>query len=147
MAAEIKSKSIENYQVTISARGHEWLSDEPQTKGGDDTGPSPYELLLSSLAACKIITAQMYARRKDWPVESITISIGFRKIDAADCEGCRSEPGTKIDLIEGEIQFEGDLTPDQISRLHEISNRCPVQRSLTSETVVRFDKQPDLVEL
>jgi putative redox protein len=141
----IEATHLQNYQVEITARGHEWVSDEPLKTGGDDQGPSPYESLLSALGACKIITAQMYARRKDWPLEGITLKMSLRKINASDCEDCVSEPGSVIDLIEGDIRFEGDLSVEQITRLHEISNRCPVHRSLTSETIIRIDNQPDIV--
>ncbi|MDX1437331.1 MAG: OsmC family protein [Anaerolineales bacterium] len=140
---DIEAVSVQNYQVEITTRGHEWISDEPVKIGGDDRGPSPYELLLGALGACKIITAQMYANRKEWPLEGITLKMSLRKIDARDCDDCASEPGALVDLIEGDIHFKGDLSTDQIMRLHEISNRCPVQRSLTSETIIRVDVQPD----
>lgn len=133
----ITARSLQNLQVEIQAVNHPLLADETILDGGDDLGPSPYALLLSSLAACKVMTVHMYARRKQWPVRTVTIRMQHNKIYARDCEDCVSLPNTKIDLIESEISFEGDLNEEQIKRLAEIADRCPVHRTLTSETKIR----------
>lgn len=137
----IIARSLGNYQVEINARDHQWVADEPESAGGDDAGPNPYDLLLGSLAACKIITVQMYAQRKEWPLEGVELELSTRKVHARDCEDCTSEPSAKIDLVEGHIRFEGDLTEQQLERLHQISDRCPVHRTLTSETKIRVAMQ------
>ena len=125
-----------NYQVEIANGRHQILADEPLGTG-DDMGPSPYEFLLSALAACKIITVQMYARRKGWPLKNVKVSLDIQNIHARDCEDCVSDPNAKVDSIECLIEFEGKLTPEQIARLAQISERCPVHRTLTSETKIR----------
>jgi putative redox protein len=142
MSITITAHTIKNYQVEINARQHQFVSDEPESKGGDDRGPNPYDLLLSSLAACKIITVHMYAQRKGWPVERVNINMAHQKIDAADCDDCDSESG-KVDEIYCDISFEGDLDDDQRQRLAEIADRCPVHRTLTSETKIRTILQHD----
>lgn len=134
---QITARSLQNLQVEIQANGHELLADETINDGGDDLGPSPYALLLSSLAACKVMTVHMYARRKGWPVEIVTVRMQHNKIYARDCEDCISSPNAKIDLIESEISFVGNLNSEQIMRLAEIADRCPVHRTLTSETKIR----------
>jgi putative redox protein len=133
----ITAKSLKNLQVEIQASNHQLLADEPERDGGEDQGPSPYDLLLSALAACKVMTVHLYARRKEWPVETVTVRLTHDKIYARDCEECVSSPNAKIDLIQTEISFEGDLDDEQIQRLAEIADRCPVHRTLTSETVIR----------
>ena len=133
----VTAKSLHNLQVEIQAGDHLLLADEPKHDGGDDMGPSPYGLLLSSLAACKVMTVHLYARRKQWPVESVTLRIEHNKIYARDCQECESSPNAKIDLIETEISFEGDLDEKQIARLANIADRCPVHRTLTSETKIQ----------
>lgn len=133
----IQARSIENYQVEIKAGSHTFLADEPVSVGGDDKGPNPYDLLLASLASCKLITVQMYASRKGWPLEGVEVELSTKKIHAKDCEDCESDPDAKIDLIETRIKFLGDLDDSQKDRLLEISERCPVHRTLTSETKIR----------
>jgi putative redox protein len=142
MSRTITAHTIKNYQVEVNARQHRFVADEPESKGGDDCGPNPYDLLLASLAACKIITVHMYAQRKGWPVERVNIHMSHQKSDAADCDDCTSESG-KIDEIYCDISFEGDLDDDQRQRLAEIANRCPVHRTLTSETKIRTILQND----
>ena len=79
----------------------------------------------------------MYARRKKWPLTGIELELKTHKIHAKDCEDCESDVRGMVDIIEGEIEFHGDLNSEQIARLHEISDRCPVHRSLLSETKIR----------
>jgi len=82
------------------------------------------------------MTVVMYARRKDWPLEQVTVRLRHFKIYASDCAECETKEG-KIDRIERDIQFVGALTLEQRSRLLEIANRCPVHRTLTSEIDIR----------
>lgn len=133
----ITARSIENFQVEINAQNHTIMADEPVEVGGDDVGPNPYDLLLSSLAACKIITVQMYARRKKWPLAGIELNMSTSKIHSKDCEDCESDPNARVDIIDTEIRFLGDLDEDQIGRLKDISEKCPVHRTLMSETKIR----------
>ena len=134
----IKARSLENFQVEINVNDgeHSLRADEPISVGGDNTGPSPYDMLLSSLAACKIITVQMYARRKEWPLDGIELEMSTKRVHAKDCEDSISDPNARIDVIDTEIRFLGDLDGEQIDRLREISERCPVHRTLTSETII-----------
>ncbi len=134
---KISGRSAANYQVNITNGRHELVADEPLILGGDDTGPSPYDLLLRALAACKVITVQIYAKRKQWPLESVEVNCDISKQYSRDCEECVSEPYAKVDIIDVEIAFTGDLTPEQLTRLHTIADRCPVHRTLTSETQIR----------
>lgn len=133
----VKAKTKQGLQVDIEADGHSLLADEPVESGGQDAGPNPYALLLSALAACKVMTVHMYAERKGWPLETVDVSLSTHKVHADDCEDCESEDGAKVDIIEVDIAFSGDLDESQRERLAEISDRCPVHRTLTSETVIR----------
>jgi len=135
----IHARSLENFQVEINVNDneHQLRADEPISVGGDNTGPSPYDMLLGSLAACKIVTTQMYARRKDWALDGVELHMSTKKIHAKDCEDAVSSPNAKIDVIDTEIRFLGDLSDEQTERLQEISERCPVHRTLKSETLIQ----------
>ena len=132
----VNSRSLTGYQVEITTGIHRFVADEP-IGTGDDAGPDPYALLLAALGACKIMTVQMYARRKNWPLEGAEVSLTIHKIHARDCEDCESDPNARVDIIDAELTFHGDLKPEQVNRLAWIADRCPVHRTLTSETKIR----------
>jgi len=118
-------------QLIIAGR-HRFRADEPVAAGGDDSGPSPYELLLAGLGACTSMTLRMYAAQKQWPLERVTVDLRHEKIHAADCAECETREG-RIDRIERTISIEGPLEPAQRARLLEIADRCPVHRTLHSQ--------------
>ena len=128
--------SAKGFMQEITVGEHRLNSDEPLSLGGTDTGPTPYDLLISALGACTSMTISLYARRKKWPLESVSVRLRHSKIHAADCADCDTKVG-RLDRIEGEIELEGDLSEEQRSRLLEIANKCPVHRTLTSEIDVR----------
>jgi uncharacterized OsmC-like protein len=124
------------FRQEISAGHHHLIADEPASAGGTDMGPSPYDLLLASLGACTSMTVSMYARRKQWPLEEVTVHLRHSRIYAADCAECDTKEGM-LDQIERDIHFSGPLTDEQQSRLLEIANKCPVHRTLTWEIRIR----------
>lgn len=121
-------------QLVIAGR-HRFRADEPLAAGGDDTGPTPYELVLAGLGACTSMTLRMYAAQKQWPLERVTIDLRHEKIHAADCAQCETREG-RLDRIERVIRIEGPLDSAQRSRLMEIADRCPVHRTLHSEVSI-----------
>ena len=121
-------------EITIGE--HHVRGDEPTSFGGTDSGPTPYELLLAALGTCKSMTAAMYARRKQWPLESVTVRLQHDKIHAKDCEDCETKEG-KLDQIGLELILTGVLSDEQRTRLLEIANKCPVHRTPTSEIKIR----------
>jgi len=120
----------------IETGRHRLVADEPVEAGGTDTGPSPYELLLAALGACTSMTLSMYARRKQWPLERVTVRLRHDKIHAKDCAECETKEGM-LDRIEREISLTGPLDAEQRERLLAIANRCPVHRTLVSEVDIR----------
>jgi uncharacterized OsmC-like protein len=103
--------------------------------GGDDTGPSPYDLLCAALGACTTMTIRSYADLKKLPLARASVELRHDKIYAADCADCETREG-KIDRIERIVRLEGDLDPGQRAKLLEISNKCPVHRTLHSEVSI-----------
>jgi len=124
--------SAAGFAQEIFAGPHRLTADEPAAVGGTDTGPGPYDLLLASLGACTSMTVAMYARRKGWPLESVTVRLRHSKIYAVDCAECETREGM-LDRIDRDIQFDGSLTGEQRSKLIEIADKCPVHRTLVSE--------------
>jgi putative redox protein len=121
----------------IHSGRHLLIADEPVSFGGKDAGPSPYDFLAASLAACKSMTLRMYANQKQWSVTRIAVAVKHDKIHAADCADCDTQDG-KIDTFTVSITIEGDLDEAQRNRMIEISERCPVHRTLTGEIKIRL---------
>jgi len=128
----VRETRASKFQQTVTSGPHQLLADEPVGAGGEDSGPGPYDLLLSALGACTSMTMRMYADRKSLPVERITVTLKHNKIHAEDCAECETREGL-IDQIDRVIAIEGALDADQRKRLMEIADKCPVHRTLTSE--------------
>lgn len=119
----------EGYTTDVMVRHHSLTADEPGSIGGNDFGPTPYELLSSSLGACTAMTLQMYARRKGWDLEEVRVHIEHEKDYADDLSACETTD-RKIDFFHRLIELEGNLDQDQRLRLLEIADKCPVHRTL-----------------
>lgn len=115
----------------IRAGRHTLLADEP-VPIGDDTGPTPYDLLLASLGACTAMTLRLYAAHKGWPLEGVSVQLSHDRVHADDSRDCES-PRCMIDRIDRILDLAGPLTDEQRSRLVEIAERCPVHRTLVGE--------------
>jgi putative redox protein len=124
------------YTTDIMAGKHGLIADESENLGGADFGPSPYELLNASLAACTAMTLQMYARRKKWDLQEVQVHLAFSRSYKEDCEHC-DEKDRRLEVFDREIEIKGDLDEKQINRLLEIANRCPVHRTLEATAEVR----------
>jgi len=129
---EVIVKFIRNYQHEAKTSQHSIIIDEAKDVGGDGKGPDPYDLLLSALGGCTSMTIMMYARRKGWPLEGVQIKLNHEKIHAKDCDECELQEG-KLDQISKTIFLHGNLTQEQKEKLLEIAQRCPVNRTLTTE--------------
>lgn len=130
VAASLDETEI--FTTTMKLGNHSFMADEPTKFGGNDLGPSPYEYLAGALAACKSMTVQMYARRKEWNVENVTVHVDHSRQHAIDCEHSENQ-AAKIDTFHCQISLEGDLTQEQKSRLLEIADRCPVHKTLSNK--------------
>ena len=122
-------------RTDVRANGYALVADEPIGMGGTDSGPTPYDYLLAALGSCTAMTLRMYADRKEWPLESVTVRLGHKKVYARDCEECETKD-RKIDRIGLELELGGALGESQRRRLLEIAERCPVHRTLESEVLV-----------
>lgn len=116
--SKINSNITQGYRVVNSIRGHECVADEPIDEGGLDQGPKPTEIVLASLASCKLMTVKMYANRKGWKLDEVKVELEYLE---------RGE----VAKVSKKIEFIGDLDEDQRKRLLDISGRCPVVKMLS----------------
>src|SRR5947199_1112801 len=124
--------SAAGFAQQIEIGPHRLKGDEPAAFGGTDTGPSPYDFLLAALGTCTSMTISLYARRKGWPLEAVTVSLHHSKIHATDCADCEIRMG-RIHRIEREIHLTGALTNEQHPELMEVADRRPAPPPLPSE--------------
>jgi uncharacterized OsmC-like protein len=120
------------YQTRIDTGGLALIGDEPIEAGGDGLGPNPYELLLAALGQCTVLTILLYARRKGWPVEGVSVRANHERLvvtEEIDGELIRK----KVERIVQEIVLQGNLDEDQRTRLIEIAEKCPVHRTMTGD--------------
>ena len=125
--------------------GQTFQTDEPRELGGDDAGPNPYTLLLAALGSCISMTVNLYARRKQWPVENVTVRLRQNRMHAKDCQECNDKEGF-IHRIERSVTITGDLSDEQHARLQEIAHKCPVHKTLTSQIVIAEMKDEEKLE-
>lgn len=128
--------NAKGFAQEIEVGGHQLVADEPVSFGGTDTGPTPYDLLIAALGACTSMTLSLYARRKQWPLESVTVKLRHSKVHAADCAECETKTGM-LDRIERDIELHGSLSEEQRARLLDIANKCPVHKTLQAEIEIR----------
>jgi len=119
----------------VQAGVHVMTLDEPVDVGGEDLGPSPYDLLLAALGGCTSLTMQLYAKRKGWSLDAATVTLRHDRIHAADCESCETT-NARLDRIQRDIRITGDLDDAQRAALLAIAEKCPVHRTLTTEVVI-----------
>lgn len=125
ISAHVQETGESAYAVTISVSGHTIKGDEPVAFGGGNLGPAPYDMLLAALGECTAMTVRWYALQQKWPLEKVEVKLTHQKID-------------KVDTFEKQVIVHGDkLTPEQRQKLVDVAAKCPVQRTLQSDVVIR----------
>ena len=132
----VVSERDRKFSQTIQSDDHRWIADEPAAVGGSNLGPDPYEHLLAALGSCTAMTMRMYANRKKWPVEHISIELDHSRDHGADCSEC-DEEHKQIDVITRAVSITGDLDDKQRARMMEIADKCPVHRTMHNKLVVK----------
>jgi len=137
ISAHIEENGESKYSVNISVSGHSLKGDEPLDFGGGNLGPAPYDLLLAALGECTAMTVRWYAIQKNWSLEKVEVNMTHQKVNASDLPEAAGSTG-EIDLFRKEIIVYGDkLSEEQRNKLVEVAAKCPVQRTLESDIVIR----------
>ena len=127
---------VGRFQQEVVSERHRLLADEPESYGGLDTGPSPYDLLSMALGTCTSMTIRLYADRKGVPLEQVKVHVRHGKVHADDCEDCGEGREGAIDRFERELEFEGMMDEKQRRMLTKIADRCPVHKTLAKSSVI-----------
>lgn len=120
------------YQQAVEAGRHRLIADEPESMGGGNAGPAPFDYLLTALGACTSMTLRMYAELKQLPLKHVGVALSHEKIEI---------DGQKVDRITRDIALDGDLTPEQRARMLEIANRCPIHRTISGGSNLRIESR------
>jgi putative redox protein len=129
--ATVHSES--GFRAAISIRNHTLTADETLDRGGTDTAPTPMEMLVGALGACIVITIQMYAQRKNWPLEEVHVTLSLERFKKEDYPAYTGDAGF-VNEIRQEVTLTGNLADEQRARLLEVGSRCPVHRTLEYPT-------------
>ena len=124
----------DKYTCRITWRNGSFIADEPKSKGGEDKGPDPYTLLLSSLASCTLITLRMYIERKGWTIPEVAVNVNMYQEEKA---------GAMVTIIDRDLYFPEAIPDEQKERLQEIAKACPVSRLLENNIQVRTFMKKD----
>lgn len=125
--------------VDIRTRRFLWRSDEPPEAGGADSGPTPYEFLLGSLAGCIAITLRLYATHKEIPLAGVDVELEFDRVHADDCANCDERADGLVERIQSRVTIHGALTDAQRARLTQVAKRCPVHKTLANGVHISDD--------
>lgn len=123
-------EKVDKFTTQIKMGKHHLIADEPTSAGGNDYGPSPYDLLTASLGACTAMTLRMYADHKGIELDEVLVHLQHEKIHSEDAD-LNKRRSSKVDHIERTIELEGNLTEKQRQRMIEIADRCPVHKTLS----------------
>ena len=145
--SEVVVTSVANLRNEVRyGAGHTLTTDEPVAAGGEDAGPDPYTLLLAALGSCISMTVTLYARRKQWPLEKVTVRLRQNRVHVKDCQECNVLLEGYVHRIERAVSFTGPLTEEQRARLQEIAHKCPVHKTLSSPIVIAESKDDEVLK-
>ncbi len=129
----------DNFTTSIQTKKHAFIADEPDSVGGDDFGPSPYDYLSAGLAACTVMTLKLYAERKKWDLQEVYAYITYSKKHSDDLMLNMDKP-KRMDHLKKRLKFVGNLNEDQKNRLQEIASKCPVHKTLQTEVIIETER-------
>ncbi|MGE5597116.1 MAG: OsmC family protein [Hyphomicrobiales bacterium] len=129
----VQSLADYTHAMLVTTEGHGWISDEPRSDGGNDLGPTPYDLFIAAIGGCTAMTIQLYARRRGIPLEEVAVEVEHERSYGKDCDECvEKQRGAWIERLHRRIVVRGPLSETQRDELLDIARRCPVHRTLAA---------------
>jgi putative redox protein len=122
---KVSARRRKGYAHALTVRDHALIADEPEAKGGTDSGPDPQELLALSLASCTAITVEMYADRKGWDVGPLEVDVDYETDPKGQC--------SRFDVV---MKLPTELSEEQVEQIKAIAGRCPVHRTLMGDVAI-----------
>ncbi len=132
---QVRVTERNGFTQTVQTDDHHWHADEPVSVGGSNLGPDPYEHVLAGLGACTSMTVRMYANRKKWNITELSVQLKHFRDHGQDCDRC-DQDNSAIDVIERQITIKGNLDEQQLQKLMDIADRCPVHRTLHGKIAI-----------
>lgn len=126
----VQSLTDYTHAQLITMPGRAAVVDEPADEGGNDLGPSPYELLTAALGACTAMTLQVYARRKGYPLHEVAVEVEHSRTHAEDCKQCENPVAGLLEHVHRRIVLHGPLDEVQRADLLRVAQKCPVHKTL-----------------
>ena len=128
------------FGTEVLTASHRFVADEPTSYGGDDSGPTPYDLLNAALGTCTAMTMKMYADRKEWALDGVRVHVTHERNHSEHCDHAKAmKEGERLQALHRAIAIYGDLDEDQRAKLMEIADKCPVHRTLEGELHVHTE--------
>jgi putative redox protein len=138
----VRADSSASLVANMQLAGQNLTIDETGMGQQIKSGPDPYDYIMGALGACTVITLQLYAQRKQWPLEQVSVTLQHERVHPQDCEQCH-DAVAKLTQITKRLYLQGNLTADQRQRLEDISARCPVQKTLEAGILVKTILEPE----
>lgn len=132
----VSETGLGKFQQRVTVGPHRLTADEPETQGGLNSGPTPYDFLSIALGACTSMTLRMYAEHKELDLGAISVTVDHKRVHARDCAECAAGREGYIDRFERTIRISGSIAPSLSGKLTEIAGKCPVHRTLEKSSVV-----------
>ena len=137
MSIIVSQHTVGQLRQTIQINSHQINADLTQASGGTDTGPDPHDLFDAAVATCKAMTLQLFAKRKNIPLQEVKVEIS--RDDSAESKG--------LYQLHARLELIGDLTAEQREQLLAIADKCPIHKLMTQaeiqvHTSLKAEAQP-----
>ncbi|TVR20618.1 MAG: OsmC family peroxiredoxin [Anaerolineaceae bacterium] len=131
----------DGFHTTAQSRQHTWHADLTDDKGGTDQAPTPEELVMGTLGSCMLQTAKLYAERKGWQIDRMSVQLSYERFSSGDYEGYDGD-ASFVHEIREYITVEGPLDPRQKERVIEIMGKCPIRRLIQNPAFFKKVETP-----